>query len=51
MKQCEAALELNSRIIQSDQILYHEDLASKYDKLAKATSELLDPPVRIEADL
>ncbi|XP_065177359.1 dedicator of cytokinesis protein 11-like [Sycon ciliatum] len=46
LKQCELGLELNSRIIQSDQVLYHEDLMRKFDILTRELAELIDPNAR-----
>ncbi|XP_055917510.1 dedicator of cytokinesis protein 9 isoform X2 [Eupeodes corollae] len=41
---CNTALQLNARMICSDQIEYHSALKDNYQKLCSALSELLDEP-------
>lgn len=44
VKVCNTALQLNARMISSDQVEYHNALAENYRKLCQALSELLGEP-------
>ena len=39
---CQEAMELNSRLISTDQLLYHDELKSKFQQMQLSLAPLLD---------
>ena len=44
MQVCQEALELNGRLISSDQHLYHDDLKTKYQQMEDMLAPYLNSP-------
>lgn len=42
---CHAALQLNAKLISSDQVTYHEALEANYLKLSDSLSDILGQPL------
>ena len=43
MQVCQEALELNNRLISTDQFLYHDELKSKFQQMETHLAPLLKP--------
>ena len=42
MQVCQEALDLNGSLISTDQLLYHKELASKFQQMQSTLAPLLD---------